>query len=61
MQKYVLLLGILLASCSPEAYVLNGTIKIGERITNCAFDPKEDYLYVTTFSQITPIKLQLKK
>lgn len=61
MQKYVLFLVILLASCSPETYVLKGMINFGEHITNCAFDPKEDYLYVTTLSQVTPIKLQPNK
>ncbi len=50
--------GILILS--PEG-TLKGTINFGGRITNCAFDPTEDYLYVTTFSQVARIKLQPNK
>lgn len=47
--------GILILS--PEG-VLRGSINFGKAVTNCAFDPSESYLYVTTFDQVARIKLQ---
>lgn len=46
--------GILILS---PAGTLLGTINFGKAITNCAFDPTETFLYVTTFDRLARIKL----
>ena len=42
---------------SPQGTLL-GQINFGGKITNCAFDPNEEYLYVTTFDRLARVKLQ---
>jgi len=50
--------GVLIISPTGELLAM---INYGKKITNCNFDNKEEYLYVTGFDDISRIKLKWKK
>ena len=47
--------GVLIISTTGELLAM---INYGKKITNCNFDNKEEYLYVTGFDDISRIKLK---